>query len=124
MERPSMQKAVKFTYDSILEPELKSLTAIGYLGPYESAVAVDDQTVKINFSGPYAPFLNNLSHSVLAPVSPAAVEKYGDDFGFRPGWHRAIHVQRMEAANFDDLREESGLQLAAGRIHARGACLS
>ncbi len=81
---PFNAEAVKFTYDSILEPELKSLTAIGYLGPYESAVAVDDQTVEINFSEPYAPFLNNLSHSVLAPVSPAAVEKYGADFGFNP----------------------------------------
>ena len=81
---PFNAEAVKFTYDSILEPELKSLTAIGYLGPYESAVVVDDLTVEINFSEQYAPFLNNLSHSVLAPVSPTAVEEYGEDFGFNP----------------------------------------
>jgi peptide/nickel transport system substrate-binding protein len=107
---PFNAEAVKFTYDSILEPELKSLTAIGYLGPYESAVAVDDQTVEINFSEPYAPFLNNLSHSVLAPVSPAAVEKYGADFGFNPvgtgpfmfkEWNQQISMTFVKNPDYD-----------------------
>jgi peptide/nickel transport system substrate-binding protein len=77
-------EAVKFTFDSILEPELKSLTAIGYLGPYEKTEVIDDLTAEVHFTAPYAPFLNNLSHSVLSPVSPAAVEQFGADFGFNP----------------------------------------
>ncbi|MEX1158282.1 MAG: ABC transporter substrate-binding protein [Thermomicrobiales bacterium] len=81
---PFNAEAVKFTFDSILEPELKSLTAIGYLGPYEETVAVDDLTAEVHFTDPYAPFLNNLSHSVLCPVSPAGVELHGADFGFNP----------------------------------------
>ncbi len=81
---PFNAEAVKFTYDSIMEPELKSLTAIGYLGPYEETVVVDDLTAEVHFTAPYAPFLNNLSHSVLSPVSPAAVELHGADFGFNP----------------------------------------
>ncbi len=81
---PFNAEAVKFTYDSILEPELKSLTAIGYLGPYEMTEVVDELTAAVHFTEPYAPFLNNLSHSVLSPVSPAGVEKFGADFGFNP----------------------------------------
>jgi len=77
--------AVKFTFDSILDPALKSLTAIGYLGPYDSTTVVDAQTAKVNFTSGYAPFLNNLSHSVLSPVSPTAAQKYGvDGFGQHP----------------------------------------
>ncbi len=81
---PFNGEAVKFTFDSILEPELKSLTAIGYLGPYERTEVVDPLTINVYFREPYAPFLNNLAHSVLAPVSPAAVAEFGPDFGFNP----------------------------------------
>ncbi len=81
---PFNAEAVKFTFDSILEPELKSLTAIGYLGPYEETVVVDELTAEVHFTDAYAPFLNNLSHSVLSPVSPAGVELHGADFGFNP----------------------------------------
>ena len=77
-------EAVKFTFDSILDPELKSLTAIGYLGPYERTEVVDPFTINVHFREPYAPFLNNLAHSVLAPVSPTAVAKFGQDFGRNP----------------------------------------
>lgn len=77
--------AVKYTFDSIVDPALKSLTAIGYLGPYDRTDVVDDHTVTVRFKEPYAPFLNTLSSSVLAPVSPTAAKKYGnDDFGRNP----------------------------------------
>ncbi|CAA9556774.1 MAG: Oligopeptide ABC transporter, periplasmic oligopeptide-binding protein OppA [uncultured Thermomicrobiales bacterium] len=77
-------EAVRFTFDSILEPELKSLTAIGYLGPYERTEVVNPFTINVHFREPYAPFLNNLAHSVLSPVSPTAVAKLGQDFGRSP----------------------------------------
>ena len=77
-------EAVKFTFDSIMDPALKSLTAIGYLGPYERTEVVDPLTIKVHFREPYAPFLNNLAHSVLSPVSPTAVAKFGPDFGTNP----------------------------------------
>ncbi|MBA3517570.1 MAG: ABC transporter substrate-binding protein [Rhizobiales bacterium] len=77
-------EAVKYTFDSILDPALKSLTAIGYLGPYERTDVVDPSTINVVFREPYAPFLNNLAHSVLSPVSPTAAAKFGADFGFNP----------------------------------------
>ena len=73
---PFNADAVKYTFDSIQDPALKSLTAIGYLGPYAGTEVVDPFTVRVNFKEPYAPFLNNLAHSVLAPVSPAAGKDY------------------------------------------------
>jgi peptide/nickel transport system substrate-binding protein len=66
-----------------MDPALKSLTAIGYLGPYASTDVIDPYTVKVNFKDPYAPFLNNLTHSVLAPVSPVAGKNY-DAFAAHP----------------------------------------
>jgi peptide/nickel transport system substrate-binding protein len=80
---PFNADAVKYTFDSIMDPALKSLTAIGYLGPYAGTDVIDPYTVKVNFKDPYAPFLNNLTHSVLAPVSPVAGKNY-DAFAAHP----------------------------------------
>jgi len=80
---PFNADAVKYTFDSIQDPELKSLTAIGYLGPYVETQVIDEFTAKVVFSEPYAPFLNNLSHSVLSPVSPKAGPNY-TEFAFHP----------------------------------------
>ncbi|MBA2520404.1 MAG: ABC transporter substrate-binding protein [Chloroflexia bacterium] len=77
-------EAVRYTFDSILDPELLSLTAIGYLGPYERTDVIDPLTIDVVFREPYAPFLNNLAHSVLSPVSPTAAEELGPDFGRSP----------------------------------------
>ena len=80
---PFNAEAVKYTFDSIQDPALKSLTAIGYLGPYKETQVVDEYTAKVVFTEPYAPFLNNLTHSVLAPVSPVAGADY-ETFAFHP----------------------------------------
>lgn len=80
---PFNADAVKYTFDSIQDPDLKSLTAIGYLGPYVETQVVDEFTAKVVFSAPYAPFLNNLTHSVLSPVSPKAGPNY-TEFAFHP----------------------------------------
>ncbi len=76
--------AVKFTFDHIVDPATKSLSAVSALGPYSHTVVVDSHTVQVVFTQPYAPFLNLLSGVILAPVSPTAVKKYGADFGNHP----------------------------------------
>jgi peptide/nickel transport system substrate-binding protein len=50
----------------------------------KDVVKVDDYTVKIILSEPYAPFLSNLAMFTVAIVSPAACEKYGADFFKNP----------------------------------------
>ncbi len=72
--------AVKVTFDRIVDPTLKALK-IGYLGPYEGTDVVDDFTVRVRFKQKFPLFLHNASTSALRPVSPAAVQKFGADFG-------------------------------------------
>lgn len=42
---------------------------------------LDDYTVKFTLNAPLAPFLANLAMDMFAISSPAAVEKYGEDYG-------------------------------------------
>ena len=81
---PFTADAVKFTFDRIVDPELKSQMAFSALGPYESSTVVGPHTVAVKFKRPFAPFLSSVAGSVLAPVSPDAVRKHGKDFGTRP----------------------------------------
>ncbi len=47
--------------------------------------AVDEQTLRILLGKFYAPFLYNLAEPTAAPIiSPAALKKWGDDFGKHP----------------------------------------
>jgi peptide/nickel transport system substrate-binding protein len=78
---PVNADAVKFSWERIMNPETKSKTAIGQMGPFTQAVVVDEFTVRAEFSDPYAPFLDSVSQSYCSPVSPTAVQKYGADFG-------------------------------------------
>ena len=77
---PFNAEAVKFSLDRIVDPEMKSQLAITLIGPYESTDVIDEYTAKVNFSEPYAPFLSNLRLPYMAMVSPAAVEKWGEDY--------------------------------------------
>ena len=80
---PLTADAVKFTFDRVVDPELKSQMAFSGIGPYESSTVVDRYTVVVKFKRPFAPFLSSVAQSVLAPVSPEAVRKHGKDFGSR-----------------------------------------
>jgi peptide/nickel transport system substrate-binding protein len=81
---PFNAEAVKFSFDRILDPATKSQTGLSEIGTYQSSQVVDSKTIKMIFKEPYAPFFNNLQDIVLGVVSPAAVKKYGADFGSNP----------------------------------------
>src|SRR2546425_11423338 len=76
--------AVKFTLDRIQEPLGAPGVARAFLGPYDGADVIDAHTVRVRFKQPYAPFLRMAGLSPLAPISPAAVQKMGQDFSRRP----------------------------------------
>jgi peptide/nickel transport system substrate-binding protein len=76
---PFNAEAVKFTFDRIVDPETKSQTAFSLIGPYEETEIINDHEIKVKFSSPYAPFLDSLSNPYLAPVSPTAVERVGNE---------------------------------------------
>jgi peptide/nickel transport system substrate-binding protein len=75
--------AVKFNLDRIKEPK-NALYAITEIGPYESSKVIDDFTLQVQLSRPFAPFLANLSKSCLGIMSPAAIQKYGDQVAQHP----------------------------------------
>jgi peptide/nickel transport system substrate-binding protein len=77
---PFDAQAVQFNLDRIAAPETGSRKAKGMLGPYERAEIVDDYTVKVHFTEPYAPFLDSVSQVYLGMASPAAVKKWGADY--------------------------------------------
>ena len=81
---PFNAEAVKFTFDRIVNPDLKSQAAFSAIGPYDSSTVVDPYTVKVKFKSGYAPFLDSVSHPFLSIVSPTAVQKFGKDFGVNP----------------------------------------
>jgi len=75
--------AVKFNLDRIKDPK-NALYALSDIGPYASSKVIDELTVRVELSQPFAPFLANLSKSSLGIISPAALQKYGEQIGFHP----------------------------------------
>jgi peptide/nickel transport system substrate-binding protein len=76
--------AVAYSLNRIQDPALKSPMAATISGPVSSITASDASTVVIVLKKPFAPFLDSLTQVSLAPVSSAAVSKYGKDFGTHP----------------------------------------
>jgi peptide/nickel transport system substrate-binding protein len=81
---PFNAEAVKYTFDRVVNPDLKSQAAFSAIGPYDSSTVVDPYTIKVKFRTGYAPFLDSVAQPFLSIVSPTAAEKYGKDFGNNP----------------------------------------
>jgi len=77
---PFNAEAVKFSFDRIVDPNLKSQKAINMLGAYDHTEVVDEYTARVYLKEPYAPFLDSVSQVYLAMVSPTAVQKWGADY--------------------------------------------
>ena len=81
---PLNAQAVKFSIDRISEPTTTSPAGNRFRGAISRVEAVDGQTVRILLKQLYAPFLTMLATSWAYIVSPAAVQKHGQDFGSNP----------------------------------------
>jgi len=77
---PFNAEAVHFNLARITSPDLASQKARFMLGPYERTEVVDDYTIRIHLNEPFAPLLEALSQVYLGMASPAAVEKWGDEY--------------------------------------------
>jgi peptide/nickel transport system substrate-binding protein len=76
---PFNAEAVKINFDRITDPDLGSNKAVYMMGSYDHTEVVDDYTVAVHFSEPYAPFLDSVSQVYLAIASPKALEEWGTD---------------------------------------------
>lgn len=69
-------QAVAANLDRITDPELASGKARALLGPYTGYTIVDDYTITLHLSEPYAPLLDGLSQVYLGMASPTALREY------------------------------------------------
>jgi peptide/nickel transport system substrate-binding protein len=75
---PFDAEAVKFTFDTIADPKTASEGAVTQLGPYAGTEAIDPHTVRVTYSQPFGAALASYAEGTLAPVSPTAVKRLGN----------------------------------------------
>jgi peptide/nickel transport system substrate-binding protein len=73
--------AVKANFDRIADPATESAQAASMLGGefYAGTEVVDDYTVRVSFTQPYAPFLQAASTALLGFYSPAVLADHADE---------------------------------------------
>ena len=76
---PFNAEAVKANFERVMAPETKSEQASSYMGPFEKAEVVDENTVAVVLKSPFAALLSGLASGHLAMVSPTAAAKWGPD---------------------------------------------
>ncbi len=74
---------VKLTWDRILNPDMRVPLRFA-VSMVKEAVIIDDYTVQLNLAYPFAPLDATLSMSLVSAISPAALEKYGEDVRQHP----------------------------------------
>lgn len=75
---PFDAEAVKFTFDTVVDPATGSQSAVDFLGPYESTEILGPHELIIHFSQPFPSAETALTNYFLAIVSPAAVQEMGN----------------------------------------------
>ncbi len=78
---PFNAQAVKFTFDRAVKLPARWLALFG---PFKEAKVIDDHTIDIITEVPYGPLLSSMTMVYTGIISPAAVEKYGEDYGRNP----------------------------------------
>ena len=81
--------AVKFNFDRMLDEkgpfhDTGPFPLSFFFSAVDKVTVVDPSTVEFRLKEPYAPFLSNLAYPTGLIVSPAAVKKYGKEFGRHP----------------------------------------
>ncbi len=99
---PFNAAAVKFTFDRMLDKnnpyhDTGPFPLSFFFSAIDTVTALDDMTVQFKLKNPYAPFLSNLAYPTGLIVSPAAVKKYGKDFGRHPSGTGAYKFNSWEA---------------------------
>ena len=75
---PFDAEAVKFTFDTIADPKTASEGAVTQLGPYAGTEVIDPHTARVTYSQPFGAALASYAEGTLAPVSPSAVKRLGN----------------------------------------------
>ena len=80
---PLDANVMKLTVDRALDPKMR-VPQRYLINMIKESKVVDENTLEIVLSYPYAPFMPSLALFVLSPISPAAIQKYGEDVRQNP----------------------------------------
>ena len=80
---PLNADAIKVTWDRILDPKMRVPLRFA-VAMVQECVKVDDLTFQLKLKYPFAPLGPTLSLYTTSPISPAAIEKYGEDVRQHP----------------------------------------
>jgi len=75
--------ALKLTFDRALDPKMRVPMRF-LIAMVKECTIMDDYTIQLHLKYPFAPLAPTLSQSVVCPISPAAIEKYGEDVRRNP----------------------------------------
>ncbi len=81
---PFNAEAVKWNLDRIVNPGFKAGGSVNALVGYTGTTVVDNNTARVTFKEPYAPFLAYAAQGVLAMLSPKTTPTQGADVAKRP----------------------------------------
>lgn len=83
---PFDAEAVKFTFDTVVDPATGSQSAVDFLGPYDSTEILGPHELIIHFSQPFPSAETALTNYFLAIVSPTAVQEMGNGAFAQAPW--------------------------------------
>jgi len=76
-------KAAKLTFDRSLDPKMRVPLRFA-IAMIKEVTVVDDYTIQLHLKYPFAPLAPTLSLTICSTISPAAIEKYGEDVRRKP----------------------------------------
>lgn len=96
---PFNAAAVKFTFDRAADDKQPARWK-ALFGPLKGAEVVDEYTVDVLTTVPYAPIIASTAMCYTGIVSPAAVQKFGDAYGRNPVGTGPFKFKEWQAKNF------------------------
>ena len=75
---PFNAEAVKFTFDTIVDPKTGSQCAIDMIGAYDKTEIINAHEIKVHFKSPNAGIIDTLTENEMSIVSPTAVGSKGN----------------------------------------------
>jgi len=71
-------EAVKYTFDSIVDPATGSQGAVDMIGPYERTEILGAHEVRVHYRAPNAGAIDSLTENEMSIVSPTAAQRLGN----------------------------------------------
>ncbi|MFP4495068.1 MAG: ABC transporter substrate-binding protein [Halochromatium sp.] len=118
-------EAVRFNFERLLDPEhpyhdTGPFPLAFFFDAVESIEVLDPLRVRFRLAQPFAPFLSNLAYPAGLIVSPAAIERWGDEVGRHPsgtGPFRFVDWRPGERVRLERFPDYHGMH--EGRLAAR-----